>query len=789
MGVTMSTLVLTVAGILSLASSSIANAIGFGFIENQGQVDPKVRGYAPLGSMTAYFTDEGITFDLRVAGEGISPIAGRRRDPIEAGVIHGHAVRLVFDPPPHATIVLGDTRSTRMNYFLGSSVRDWRTDVSVYDELVYRDAWPGIDVVFTTDGSSLSYTLVAHTGAGTDGRTLRWEGAESVTETGPDTQVVGTSVGSIVAVTEPGGGRIDRRIYPNDAGHAAGRDDAAALAWSSFLGGTSDEIGWCLALDANENVVLTGLTLSVAFPTTLGAYDTSYNQFGDVFVCKLAADGSTLEWGTFLGGSATNFDYGYAVTLDAADQPIVTGYTWSSNFPTTTGAFDRFHNGNVDVFVTKLTASGNALVWSTFLGGLDHDIAYSVAVDASANVVVSGRTLSPDFPIAGAAYDPSHDFEEDAFVSKLNADGTSLIWSTYIGGGAYESADAVVLDDLGRPTVCGYTASPDFPTTPKGHDPSWNGGLYDAYALKLEADGSDLVWSTFLGGGDTDYGNGLALDSAGDVLVVGETGSVDYPSSDGAYDPSFNGSDDAFVTKLEAETGLIAWSTFLGGTEPFYETAFGVTVDGEDRPIVTGTTPAADFPTTPGAYDTSHNGGQDVFAARLSTDGTALLGSTFLGASGTDYAWFAGVTASGDAVLIGDTSSTDFPTTPGAFDTTYNGSDQDVWVAQLSLGTTTVSVDVPAIERIGLSAIPNPARGTMRWVWAAPAFDLTDLSVFDSLGRLVWRTTVQTGSQGPREIEWDGTDLDGRPVGAGVYLVRARPTSGEPVSARVSLVR
>jgi hypothetical protein len=309
------------------------------------------------------------------------------------------------------------------------------------------------------------------------------------------------------------------------------------------------------------------------------------------------------------------------------------------------------------------------------------------------------------------------------------------------------------------------------------HDPDWNGGLYDGFACKLEADGSDLLWSTYVGGSGTDFANGLALDAGDDLVLVGETGSFDFPTTGSAYDDSFNGADDAYVTKLSGSDGTLLWSTFLGGTVPFYETAFGVDIDDLGRPVVVGTTPADDFPTTPGAYDTSHNGGQDVFISRLGSDGSALLGSTFLGGSGTDYAWFAGLGANGDVIVTGDTGSTDFPTTPGAYDTDYNGSDQDVWVARMALESDPASA--PSLgpdTNLELMVSPNPALGTA--YFAMPA------EIVDPTGRVVARSILDDATR----FAWNATDASGQEAPAGVYLAILDAGSGR-VTIRFLLLR
>jgi hypothetical protein len=455
------------------------------------------------------------------------------------------------------------------------------------------------------------------------------------------------------------------------------------IVWSSFLGGSSDEIGWSVAVNADDTVLVTGLTISSHFPTSPGAYDHKYSGIGDVFVTKLDKTGHEIIWSTLLGGSATNFDYGYSIAIDSAGNPAVTGYTWSDDFPTTSGAYDRTFNGLVDVFVTKLSASGNQLLWSTFLGGDDYDIGYSLAFDPQNRPVLTGRTLSQHFPTTTGAYDRNPHGEEDVFVTKFDENGASLMWSTYVGGFLFDVGQSVKVDASGRVVVLGYTASDDFPTTGGSFSQFYAGGLYDAFVFSLNPTGTTLLWSTYLGGTDYEYGNDLALDADGNAIVVGATASSDYPTTPGAYDESPNGGEDVFVSKVSHIDGSLTWSTVLGGSLGYLETAYGVAFDGKQI-VVVGATTCSDFPTTPGAFDKRLRGANDVFLSRFSPDGKDLLFSTLLGGRGDDYANSVALDHAGNAVLTGVTGSFDFPTTLGAFDQTYNGGDQDAFVLKIA---------------------------------------------------------------------------------------------------------
>jgi hypothetical protein len=307
-------------------------------------------------------------------------------------------------------------------------------------------------------------------------------------------------------------------------------------------------------VDSTGTAYVTGYTQSSDFPTTLGAFDTSFNV-SDGFVTKLNASGSALVYSTFLGG--TSNDYVQAIAVDSAGAACVTGYTSSPNFPTTPGAFDTHLDDLYDAFVTKLDASGTSLVYSTFLGGTDRDWADAIAVDSAGVAYVAGYTSSSDFPTTAGAFDTSFNGSTDVFVTKLDASGNALVYSTLFGGTNYEFPYAIAVDSAGAAYVTGLTHSSSFPTTPGAFDTSYNSDFQhdDAFVTKLDASGSALVYSTFLGGKDYDEAYAIAVDSAGAAYVAGVTYSVGFPTTPGAFDSTFNGSSgngDAFVTKLNA---------------------------------------------------------------------------------------------------------------------------------------------------------------------------------------------------------------------------------------------
>jgi hypothetical protein len=267
-----------------------------------------------------------------------------------------------------------------------------------------------------------------------------------------------------------------------------------------------------------------------------------------VFVTKLNPSGSALLYATYLGG--TEFEEGFAIAVDPIGNAYVTGLTASADFPTTPGAFDTTFNGsNGNVFVTKINPTGSAMVYSTHLDG---EFGLGIAVDSAGNAYVTGDTFSPTFPTTAGAFDTTYNGGGDAFVTKLDPSGSTLVYSTYLGGSSFERGHGIAVDSAGSAYVTGFVTSLDFPTTPGAFDTTFN-GVHDAFVAKLDPSGSALVYSTYLGGSDQDIAWGIAIDSAGNAYVTGETRSPNFPTTPAAFDTELTGLQDAFVAKLGLE--------------------------------------------------------------------------------------------------------------------------------------------------------------------------------------------------------------------------------------------
>jgi hypothetical protein len=399
----------------------------------------------------------------------------------------------------------------------------------------------------------------------------------------------------------------------------------SALVYSSYLGGSANDRGYAIAVDSSGSAYLTGETASANFPSTAGAFQTAYaGGVDDAFVSKLNGAGSALSYSSYLGGG--NADSGRAITVDSAGSAYLTGYTFSTDFPTTAGAFRTAYAGGVDdAFVSKLNAGGSALAYSSYLGGGGEDSGYGIAVDAAGSAYLTGYTLSTDFPITPGAFQGAKRGGYDVYVSKLNAAGSALVYSSYLGGSGDDYGFGIAVDSAGSAYLTGYTASTDFPTTSGAFQVSYAGGAYDAFVSKLNAAGSGLSYSSYLGGGAWDSGYGIAVDATGSAYLTGRTISANFPTAS-PFQVSLAGLDDAFASKLNAAGSALVYSSFLGGNST--DLGYGIAVDAAGSAYLTGETQSANFPTT-SPFQSANAGSYDVFVTKVGGVPTAAALRSF----------------------------------------------------------------------------------------------------------------------------------------------------------------
>lgn len=404
------------------------------------------------------------------------------------------------------------------------------------------------------------------------------------------------------------------------------------LLFSTFIGGAGGDFGHGIAVDQNFFSYVTGGTTSANLPVTGGAFDTTYNGQGDMFVAKLSPGGTTLSYCTYIGGNDVDASLGaHGIEVDNQGIAYITGETASTDYPTTAGAFATVHGGGFrDVFATKLSPDGSALLYSTFIGGNGpgiSDSGTSISLDTAGNAYVVGLTTSQNFPTTPGVVAPNPPGSgSNGFLCKIAANGNSLSYSTFIGGTGDVARSVSVNSTTGVAYAVGFTASTVFPTTPGAFDTSSN-GFGDGWITVLDPNAASLVYSSYIGGADIDVGNAVDVDDQGHAYISGWTQSSNFPTTANAFDkthhyngpfPSGNagqsGAEDVFLTRISPNGSQIQYSTYIGGAD--IDVAYAINVHEEGAVYIAGGTRSLDFPTTLNAVDQTYNGvngDQDVF--------------------------------------------------------------------------------------------------------------------------------------------------------------------------------
>ncbi|MFF2480671.1 SBBP repeat-containing protein [Paenibacillus sp. NPDC058071] len=582
----------------------------------------------------------------------------------------------------------------KAHYFKGNDPAHHRVNADLYRAAAYRGLWPGIDVVVQGAEGKLKFDWFVKPGAKAEDIKLLCEGADAVSIDEEGQLRFTTPFGELIDQKPIAYQEIDgKRTYVacryqlenhSNGGVCIGFDIIddynreqpliidPVIEYSTYLGGSSTENGLAIAVDDFGQAYVTGSTISANFPVTPGAFQTALKGAEDFFVTKLDPTGTALVYSTYIGGSAR--DIGRSIAIDQAGHAYVTGSCFSNDYPTTPGAFQpAVASARAHAVITKLSPDGRSLVYSTYLGGTGGDGAFGIAVDFSGNAYVAGQTDSPDFPVTAGAIQTTNPTEVPiAFVTKLNAAGSGLVYSTYLGGsGGTTDATCIAIDNSGNAYVSGGTVSRNFPTTPGAFQTTLQGDI-DSYVSKLNPTGTALVYSTILGSSLNDTANAIAVDDAGNAYVTGQTTSPDFPTTPGSFVTPL-GIRRVYVTKFNPDgTGLI-YSALIGGDAS--NTPFAMALTPFRQVVVTGQTTSTDYPVTPDAFQPFLNGAADAFVTMLDPFGSFLEYSTYLGGSSTDSGNGVAVDHSEAIYVTGQTFSFDYPTTPGAFQPSRNGID------------------------------------------------------------------------------------------------------------------
>jgi hypothetical protein len=514
--------------------------------------------------------------------------------------------------------VVGESQlPTRTSYFIGKDATEWRSDVANYARVKVEQVYRGIDVVYYGSGQQqLEYDFKVAPGADFKAIRLRFTGARRLLLDESGDLLIETAAGSLrhrkpVAYQQVNGARKDiaaryvvnrRRGVGLEVGLAVEDYDKRLplvidpeLIYSTHLGSPSGgESVSQIAFDAMGNAYIVGSTTSRDLPTTPGALQSTNSgtegQF-DAFVAKLNPTGTAVLYLTYLGGS--NGEFGTGIAIDSTGNAYIAGTTFSNDFPTTANAFQSQSPGTyTHAFVAKLNPTGTALVYGTYLGAPNEDaLVGGIAIDAAGEATVVGRTDSTRFPVTPGAIQRKSAGDSDGFIARLTADGSALVYSTYLGGGRFDAVWRIALDTGGNAYVAGYTLSTDFPTTRQAYQRK-KATSDSSFVAKINSSGDQLVYSTFIASGSANVTD-IAVDSSGNAYLTGSA-LPNLPTTPGAIQSANGGDSDAFVTKLNDTGSDLVYSTFLGGSGT--DGGDSIAVDPLGQAYITGTTTSGNFP-------------------------------------------------------------------------------------------------------------------------------------------------------------------------------------------------
>ena len=682
---------------------------------NLGQADLRYQFVARTAGLTLYLTPTEAVLDVR-------DWLGYTGSVLRAELVGAN---------PDAKPKLASKPDTLANFFIGADASKWLTGVPVYSHVRYSEVYPGIDVDYHGGNGILEHDFIVAPNADPGRIMMAFHGSDGV-RVDPDGNLEITIAGKKVSWNKPvlyqetasGRRRIEgayRLQADGRAGFSIGVYDRSkpliidpVVQYVTYVGRADLDILTRTGADASGNIYLTGYTRDPSFPVSPGAYvaNAAGATTGNVIVAKLNPEGTGVSYITQFGGA--DRDYGVGLAVDASGNVFLAGVTESDNFPTTPGAlkttFTSQSSNRGHCFVTKLNPAGNALVYSTYLGGRGTDRCYSVALDSAGNAYVTGLTNSTDFPVTEGAPQSTYRGSgttvmlprilpaspgSDAFVAKLNPAGSAIVYATFLGGSDNEVGTAIAVDAQGNAYVGGVTSSTNFPVSQGAAQTAFGGNqgqsefqYGDGFVVKLNPTGDRVIYSTYLGGRQTDFLLGLAVDAQGSAYVTGGTTSTNFPTTAGSLQPVYKGlggetrlpAGDAFLTKIAPNGQSFTYSTYLGGSRD--DRAVSLAVDAAGKVWVAGHTLSTDFPTTGDALQRTLAGQPptdmlfvgDAFLTQIDAAGAAILSSTLLGGRGGDVATSVNVLPDNSVVVAGLTASDNLPVTTGAYQRQAYGS-------------------------------------------------------------------------------------------------------------------
>jgi hypothetical protein len=693
------------------------------FEPNRGQTDRRVRYRARGNGYELFLTDSEAVLALmhdRIRVDRKNPSSKPKAD------LETSTIRMRLDGAKPVAIQGENSLSGTLNYITGSDPAKWRTSIQTYAQVRYAGIYPGVDLIYYGNDNRLEYDFIVAPGADANQIRMSFVGTSGL-HLDEDGNLILDCEGCQLSLNRPVVYQeINATRHPVEGSFQISRDNTVAfalgeydhskplvidpvLAYSTYLGGGFFDAIQTVTVDQSGNAYVAGVAYSCDFPTTPGSYapvspNCNASQ-GLIFVTKLNPQGTGLVYSTFVtDGNLLSSGYAWAITVDGSGNAYVAGDS-GVGLPVTPGAFQPVNNAAANVgingFVLKLNASGTALLYSTYLGGsFGGDAVRALAIDSSGNAYLAGTAISSDFPATPGAFQttPPPFGTPYTFVSKLNATGTALVYSTYLlGNGAINpfsgpkgQANGIAVDSVGNAYVVGLTGDLGFPVTPGAFQTNYSTNpanlalfRFTGYITKLDATGAHEIYASYLGGDYMSEARAVAVDSLGSAYVTGWTtgGNITTP---GAFQTVATGLD-AYVVKVNPSGSSLTYATYLGGSclsAPLLAGDAGdaITLDGAGDAYIAGQACSADFPVTTNAIQTTLEGSgtnYSAFLSELNSAGSTLLFSTYIGGSYSgDWATGIGLDGQKNAYIAGLTHSFSFPTTPGAFQAQNRASDQ-----------------------------------------------------------------------------------------------------------------
>jgi len=769
------------------ASISTYGQIPLSFEANRGQTDASVQFLSRGYGYTLFLEPGEAVLALaspKPAAKAASPGEPREGLTPRTGDVETSYVRIrLVGTNAGAAVREEDQQITKTNYFIGSDPSKWRTNIPNFGRIRYAGVYPGIDLIYYGNQNGLEDDFVVSPGADPSRVVLALDGlSRPRIDSATGDLILHTGSGEVrllrpIAYQESNG-RHDlvssayKLVARNQVGFAVASYDHSrplvidpVLVYSTFLGSDTRITSYQgypngaagIAVDSSGSAYVVGTTSSPQFPVTAGAFQKREKSSGSetAFVTKVNATGTALVYSTYLGGS--NGDYGYAVALDQLGEAYITGATYSTDFPITCGAFETSNiaaagYGDTTGFVTRLSAAGNALIYSTYLGSEAYnysgfyirpaDVPEAIAVNSSGYAYVAGYTDSAGFPVTAGAIQPEFASSQDGFVAELNPSGTGLVYSTFFGSD--DSVNAIAIDSAGEAYIAGTVGSNgnsgEVPVSPGAFQPAAKGSP-TAFVAKVNPTATGLIYSTYVGGSNKDSAQSIAIDGNGLAYIAGYTSSSDFPLTDGVLEAASSRMSGylvsvtepnadtpgygpvGFLTKLSRDGSSLEYSTYIEGLGTRVN---GLAVDSSGAAYLTGSAATqgggggfAGFKTTLDALKTPTSTGTSAFVVKVDPAAKFLNYATLLGGSEDDFGFALALDSLGNVYITGAATSPDFPITPGAFQTKNNTS---AFVSKFALASEQQETSYPVLPPTPISTTVTaeggdpyvPAAGT--WV-------------------------------------------------------------------------